>query len=225
MTNWGGLLPPIDIAGWSDYQRKRLQQEAAQRIAAAGAVASDWGSEAQRRIAQIGQDAGQFGASVGPGLQQAGQAAFGGLQDIGTAGAQSVGQLTGGPDRWGLPPPDEAGDTQLQQRANAAFPEDPLAGIKYTLQQTGQGINTAQAQSQSAFDAMMGFGPQGPNLAAQALGAADVGTTPYTALGRSTTAAASNLGASPETAAVAGGLAGTFGPGGITSNIVNREAF
>jgi len=55
MTNWGGL-PPIDVAGWAEYQRKRLQQQAAQRIAAAGAVASDWQSAAQRQIEQIGAD-------------------------------------------------------------------------------------------------------------------------------------------------------------------------
>ena len=202
---WPGL-PPIDLGGWSDFQRRRLQQAARERIASVGAVASDWGSQAQRRIdgltSGIGDLASDLGSSVDAGLDTLQQA------------AAPIGAVLAQPDaRW-----------NPLEGAEQAFPDDPNAGAKFVAQGIGRGINTAQGQSQQALDAMMGFGPQGPNLAAQALGAVDVATTPYTAPGRATTATATNLGASPEGAALAGGLVGTFGPGGIAGNLARREA-
>ena len=131
-----------------------------------GAVASDWGSQAQRRIdgltSGIGDLASDLGTSVDAGLDTLQQA------------AAPIGEVLAQPDaRW-----------NPLEGAQQAFPDDPNAGAKFVAQGIGRGINTAQGQSQQALDAMMGFGPQGPNLAAQALGAVDVATTPYTAPGR-----------------------------------------
>ena len=37
-----GALPPVDAGSWLDFQRRRAEQVARQRIAAAGATAGDW---------------------------------------------------------------------------------------------------------------------------------------------------------------------------------------
>jgi hypothetical protein len=37
-----GMLPPVDAGSWFDFQRRRAEQAARQRIAAAGATAGDW---------------------------------------------------------------------------------------------------------------------------------------------------------------------------------------
>jgi len=46
-------LPPIDIGGYLDFQRKRMQQEAQQAIQSAGATATDWVSRAQNAVQNI----------------------------------------------------------------------------------------------------------------------------------------------------------------------------
>ena len=67
MSNWPGL-PPIDLGSWGDFQRKRLQQAARERIASVGAVASDWGSQAQRRIDGLTSGIGEGVESIGEGI-------------------------------------------------------------------------------------------------------------------------------------------------------------
>jgi hypothetical protein len=43
-----GMLPPVDVGGWADYQRRRAQQFARERIAQAGAIAGQGGDWAAR---------------------------------------------------------------------------------------------------------------------------------------------------------------------------------
>lgn len=248
-----GFLPPVDAGGWLEFQRKRAQQLARERIASAGALigqGGDWIGRAGQTIDGLVPDwaappltARPTDQAAEPQLEEMGpptpspslSAVWGGVEgarrgvrDWATGAQERIGQLGQGlgeaiDQAQGIISQPDAQWNPLEGAAQA-FPDDPNAGAKFAAQSVGRGINTAQAQSQEALDAMMGFGPQGPNLAAQALGGLDVATTPYTAPGRATTATARNLGAGPEGAALAGGLVGTFGPGGIAGNLARREA-
>ena len=93
MSNWPGL-PPIDVGGWSDFQRKRLQQAAQERIASVGAVASDWGSEAQRRIEGLTSGIGDIASDLGAGVQAGLQSAQQGAGQLGQWGADLQQQIT-----------------------------------------------------------------------------------------------------------------------------------
>lgn len=237
-----GFLPPVDVGGWLEFQRKRAQQLARERIAAAnqtigaGAQATgDWIGRAGQQIDGLLPDWAAQPAEL-PQTPQLPTPSPYAVRDWGAGALDRIGQL--GQDAGSAidraqgiisSPLTGARDIQrfgasVQPEAEAAFPDDPLSTPKYVAQQAGRGLNQAQAASQAQFDAMMGFGPQGSNLGTQALGAVGVGFTPYTAAGEVAGNTASNLGADANTAAAVRGVTQTLGPGGITGNIAKREA-
>lgn len=61
-----GFLPPVDNASWLDYQRKRAERFARERIAAAGATAGDWIGRATQTVDQLVPDWSPLGQSPPP---------------------------------------------------------------------------------------------------------------------------------------------------------------
>ena len=134
MSNWPGL-PPIDLGGWADFQRTRLRQAAQERIASVGAVASDWGSQAQRRIDGLTSGIGAGLDRIDAGLDAASAALPGGAQW--DAELERIGQEAQASAQQ-FPPPQEA----LQDGAG------PLAGYaNQTGTPEGEAITSALAET------------------------------------------------------------------------------
>lgn len=141
MGNWAGL-PPIDVGGWAEFQRRRLQQEAAQRIAAAGATAQDWGAQAQRQIDQIT-------SGLTSGLQGVTQATQGGPQDVGAAIGAAMPQVQG---QFSPPNPLETDMPDIPsfpEREGAGLPE--RVGVRFANEAIGSANWAGDPAKRSEF--------------------------------------------------------------------------
>ena len=223
-----GALPPVDAGSWLDFQRRRAEQVARQRIAAAGATAGDWIGRATSALDGLVPDLPPPPPPPAPPplpapspLEGVGDWAQGALARIGQIGSDVAGAI---PSAAGLQDFSDrqaanlnaTADRYAAERPDLPMPLGVLAGAGG---EAWQGLGRVQNKTGQAVQAMTGFGPQGADLPAQAAGAFQVGTTPFTAPGEVASELAGAAGGLPETQAAAQGVMSTVGPGGTIGSI------
>jgi hypothetical protein len=239
-----GFLPPVDVGGWLEFQRKRAKQLAQERIdqanqavGAAAGVGRDWIGRATQSIDGLLPDWAE-GAEPPhtPEPAPSPPPSLNAVQDWGAGALDRIGQLGSGvssaidqaqgivPSAAGLQDFSDrqaanlntTADRYAAERPELPYPAGVVAGAGG---EAWQGLGRVQQKTRQAVDTMAGFGPQGANLPAQIGAGVQVGTTPYTIGGEVAGELAGAAGGLPETQAAAQGAMSVAGPGGTIGSI------